>query len=188
MRSSGDYMSVDDKEGYIRVTSTLYPFSGLDKINPEVLSHAAERGTKVHKICEGIITGLGEYGVDDETEPYVSSFKQWWDKGHTVVAVEKRFWDDERHITGQVDLILQTEDGLVIADLKTSSKPSKTWPVQGSAYAHLARKSGYDIKKLFFIHLLRTGKEAKVYEYDISEEFFLSTYKVWDYFFNKDKS
>ena len=174
-----------NREDYTRVTSTLWQFSGLDKINPDVLAHAADRGTKVHKICEGIVTGLGEMGVEDETLPYVESFKKWWSKGHNVVEVEKRFWDDDLEITGQVDLILDTEDGIAIVDLKTSSRPSKTWKAQGCAYALLAKKAGYDVKKIYFLHLLKTGKEARIYEYDIDDDFFLSILRVWRYFFKK---
>ncbi len=171
---------------YVRITNILYPFSGLEKIDPSIVSHAAERGTKVHKICEGIIGGLGEFGIDQETEPYVESFKKWWEKGHDVVEMEKRFWDKKLKITGQVDLILRTEDGLVIADLKTSSKPSSTWKAQGCGYAYLAKKHGYNIQKILFIHLLRTGKEAKIYEYPVDDGFFLSILRVWEHFFKKE--
>ena len=93
------------REKYIRVTTVLYPFSGLDKLDIDVVAKAAERGTKVHKICEAIIEGLGEIGVDEQTKPYVESFKQWWDKGHEIVYMEKRFWCDELKISGQVDLL-----------------------------------------------------------------------------------
>ncbi len=164
----------------------LYPFSGLERLNAEVVAHAAERGTKVHKICEGIIQGLGEIDVDEETKGYVESFKKWWELGHEVIMMEQRFWDDDLQITGQVDLIIKIPEGLAIVDLKTSSKPSPTWEAQGSAYAYLARKAGHDIQKIFFIHLNKTGKEAKIYEYPVDDSFFLAIYRVWAHFFQKD--
>lgn len=173
------------REHYARVTSILYPFSGLDKLNAQVLAHAAERGTKVHRICEGIIQGLGEIGVDEESSGYVESFKKWWELGHHVITMEERFWDDELQITGQVDLIIKTEDGLAIVDLKTSSRPSKTWQAQGCAYAYLAKKAGHDIRKIFFLHLNKYGKEAKLIEYPIDDSFFLTIHRVWIYFFQK---
>lgn len=175
------------RENYTRVTKVLYPFSGLDKLDADIVAHAAERGTKVHKICEGIIQGLGEFGVDDETRPYVESFKQWWAKGHEVIMMEKRFWCDELKVTGQVDLIIKTEEGLVIVDLKTSSQPSKTWPAQGSAYAYLAKKAGHDIRKIHFLHLLKSGKEARVYDYPVDDSFFLAILRVWTHFYTKGK-
>lgn len=172
------------RENYTRVTNVLYPFSGLEKIDPQIVENAAERGTKVHKICEGIINGLGELGVDEETHPYVESFKKWWEKGHEVLMIEKRFWDDDLEITGQVDLIIRNEDGsLAIVDLKTSSKPSNTWPAQGAAYAYLASQSGHDIQKIFFLHLQKTGKEAKIYEYPLDESLFFCIYRVWKHFY-----
>ena len=174
------------RENYDRVTSILYPFSGLDKISPSVIEHAAERGTKVHKICEVIIKGFGELGVEEETRGYVESFKKWWEKGHTVVSIEERFWDDELSITGQVDLIIENESGLTIIDLKTSSKPSATWPAQGSAYAYLAKKAGYDIQKIFFLHLSKKGNEPKIYEYPVDDSFFLAILRGWKHFFQKE--
>jgi hypothetical protein len=171
------------RENYTRVTNVLYPFSGLEKIDSEIVAHAAERGTKVHKICEGIIQGLGELGVDDETRGYVESFKKWWEKGQEVVLMEQRFWDDDLKITGQVDLIIKTPDGLAIVDLKTSSKPSLTWEAQGSAYAYLAKKAGHDIKKIFFLHLNKTGKEAKIHEYPLDDSFFFAIFRVWVHFY-----
>lgn len=172
-----------DRSHYTRVTSVLYPFSGLDKINPDVVQNAANRGTKVHKICEGIISGIGEIGVEDETWGYVESFKKWWFLGYEVIMLEKRFWDDDLKITGQCDMIIKTPYGLAIVDIKTSSKPSKTWKAQGCAYAYLAKKAGLDIKKIYFLHLNKHGKDPKVHEYPIDDEFFLNIVKVWEYFF-----
>ena len=161
----------------------LYPFSGLDRIDPDVVAYAAERGTKVHKICEAIIQGLGELGVEEETKGYVESFKKWWDLGHEVIMMEQRFWDNELKITGQVDLIIKTPEGLAIVDLKTSSKPSPTWAAQGAAYAYLAKKAKHDIKKIFFLHLSKVGREPKIYEYPVDDDFFFAIYRVWDHFY-----
>lgn len=172
-----------DRENYQRVTSILYPFSGLEKLNPEVVAHAADRGTRVHKTCEGIASGLGEFGVDDETWGYVESFKKWWNLGVRVVSMEQRFWDDQLRITGQVDFIIETPDGLAIVDLKTSSRPSKTWPAQGAAYAYLAKKNGIDIKKIYFLHLNKHGNVPAIHEYLVDDSFFLGIYRVWKHFY-----
>lgn len=177
---------LNSRENYVRVTQVLYPFSGLQNINADVLSNAAERGTKVHRICEGIISGLGEIGVDDETWGYVESFKKWWEKGVDVVRMEERFWDDTLCLTGQVDLIIRTALGLVIVDFKTSSRPSKTWEAQGSAYAYLAKQSGFDIKAIQFLHLNKHGREPKVFEYPVDDSFFLAIFRTYKHFFHKE--
>jgi hypothetical protein len=177
---------INDREKYTRVTNVLYPFSGLDKINVDIVAHAAKRGTKVHQVCEGIVAGLGEYVEDENIAGYVESFKQWWQIGHVVVEIEKRFWCDDLKITGQVDFIIKTDDGMAVVDLKTSYKPSKTWPVQGAAYAYLAKKENYDIKKIYFIHLSKNGKFPKIYEYDVDDSFFLAVYRTYMHFFYKE--
>lgn len=173
------------RENYLRVTTVLYPFSGLEKIDADIVAYAGERGTKVHNICEGIMAGLGEFGVDDETWGYVESFKQWWANEPKIVAIEQRFWDDELCITGQVDIIAEDADGISIVDIKTSSRPSKTWAAQGAAYAMLAKQAGYDVKKLYFLHLNKHGKAPKLYEYPVDDNFFLAILRVYKHFYEK---
>lgn len=175
-----------DRENYTRVTSVLYPFSGIDKIPRQVVENAANRGTKVHKICEGIISGLGELSVDPETWGYIESFKSWWSLGHDVAMMEERFYDDELEITGQVDLILNTPTGLTLVDLKTSYSPSKTWAIQGNAYAYLAKNHGHNITKIIFLHLNKKGGEPKLYEYPVDPSLFLSVVDVWRYFYKNE--
>ncbi len=174
-----------NRQDYTRVTTVLYPFSGLKDVDPEILANAANRGTKVHKICEGIINGLGEIDVEDETWGYVESFKQWWNQGIEVLKVEERFWNDELKLTGQVDLLINTPTGLAIVDFKTSSRPSKTWQAQGSAYAMLAKHSGYDVKHVYFLHLNKHGKAAKIHEYPVDDAFFLSVFRTYQHFYKE---
>ncbi len=171
-----------DKEHYTRVTKILWPFSGLDKIDPDVLENAAIRGTKVHKICEGIVSGLGEIGVEPNIAGYVESFKKWWSIGHEVIMMEERFYDDDLQITGQCDLILKTPEGLVLVDIKTSSRPSKTWEVQGNAYAWLAKNHKHDISKIYFLHLNKNGGFPWIHEYVVDDRLWLSVVKVWEHF------
>jgi len=170
----------------MRVTSVLYPFSGLQHIDSDVVAYAAARGTRIHKICEGIMSGIGEFGVDDEIIGYIESFKKWWGDGRPLVAMERRFWCDEDKFTGQVDMIVETPSGLAIVDIKTSYRPSKTWPAQGSAYYHLATKAGLDIKHVWFLHLNKHGKYPKVYEYPAESSFFLAVLRVFKHFFYKE--
>jgi len=174
---------IKSRENYTRITTILAPFSGLDKVPMHILAHAAARGTKVHEICEGISRGLGEIGTDDETQGYVESFKKWWGLGHEIVDIERRFWDDDLKLTGQVDFIIKTEDGLAIVDLKTSSRFSPTWPVQGAAYAYLANLSGYDIKRIHFLHLHKLGKNPHIFEYAPNESLLFSVLQTWEHFF-----
>lgn len=175
----------ESRKNYTRVTTILYPFSGLEKVDPSILEKAGKRGTKVHKICEGLMQGIGEHGVDEETFQYVESFKKWWNEKPKICEIEKRFWDDENKITGQVDIIFDSPEGLILADLKTSYKPSRTWPVQGSAYCYLAKKAGYEIKKIKFLHLQKNGTCPKIHEYEIDDSLFLSVLKTFNHFYKE---
>ena len=176
-------MENKSRENYKRVTEILSPFTDLHKIDPEIVKNAGERGSKVHKICESIMKGIGEFGVEEEIWGYIESFKKWFNEKHDVIMIEERFWDDELMITGQVDIIINTPEGMTIVDLKTSYKPSKTWSIQGSAYAYLARKNNHDIQKIYFLHLDKHGKYPKIYQYDIDADFFLNVYKVYKHFY-----
>ena len=51
---------MEEKPGYTRVTEILSAFSGLNNVPKDILENAGRRGTKVHDICEAIVSGLGE--------------------------------------------------------------------------------------------------------------------------------
>lgn len=169
--------------GYNRVTEILYPFSGLSAIDPDIVANAAARGTKVHEICEGIARGLGDFGVSDDVKPYVDLFKMWWNDEIKVVSIEERFFCDELKITGKIDFIIETPEGHVIVDIKTSYKESKTWPLQGSAYAYMANKAGYNIVGIQFLHLNKLRKKPKIISYENQFDLFKKCLDVYRYFF-----
>lgn len=171
-------------EDYLRVTEVLSPFSGLDQIDPIVLENAARRGTNVHLALDAFIEGLPMKIEDPSYGGYLHSALGFLLKKNFVTK-PKRFFDDDLMITGECDAIYKDESGLVLVDFKTSSKESKTWMLQGSAYAHLARKAGYDIKRIEFVHLLKDGKPCKIYEYEEDFELYLKCLDVYRYFFEK---
>lgn len=182
-------MSNETFQGYSRVSDVLYPFSGLQNVPVELVENAGLRGTKVHNICEGIISGFGEVGVDEETWPYVESFKQWWKDGDgfQVIAQEERFFNDVEAITGQCDNIFLIDNALALVDYKTSYKASKTWQVQAEAYYWLA-KDKYDIQSLNFVHLSRFGKPPKIHVYPLKFDLWLATLKTYKHFFHKERN
>ena len=172
------------KNDFIRVTSVLYPFSGLHKINPDVVKAAAERGGKVHEICDALINGLGLLDtVDEPLYGYISSFEQWY-KEKIFIPNPKRFYCDKLGITGECDGIYQ-DGGLVLFDIKTPLKESKTWSLQCSAYAYLARLQGFNIKRIEVVKLSKDGKEPTVYQYEDNFDLFLKCLEIYKHFFNK---
>lgn len=174
----------EEKKKYLRVTEMLWPFSGLTHVDDVVLENAAARGTRVHKICEGIIDGLGEWDVEPHLEGYIESFKQWWDpEKYRVIYQEKRLFCDDLMISGKFDILINDGGSPIVVDLKTSHSPSKTWLIQGSAYVYLCRKNGIQANSMRFVKLSKNGKAAKIYDYDYDEELFRKTYDVYQYFF-----
>lgn len=171
---------------YLRVTEVLAPFSGLSSIPLDILQAAAERGTKVHEICDSIIQGLGEFGVEEHLEGYINSFIIW-KQGKKFIPKCNRWYCDELGITGECDAICESQNGLVLVDFKTSSRESKTWPLQGSAYAYLARKNGYDIKRIEFVKFSKEGDEPEIFVYEDCFDLFLKCLEVYRLFFKKKK-
>ena len=104
-----------------------------------------------------------------------------------VLTIEERFYCDELKITGKVDLIIDSPMGAIIIDYKTSYKPSKTWPIQGSAYAYLARKAGYSIAGIQFVHLNKHGMKPDLYDYPDKFDVFRKCLDVYDYFFRSTR-
>ncbi len=177
---------MSDIFSYIRVTDVLFPVSGLGKIDPIILQRAADRGTLVHKYCDSVPSALKEgFGVnvlEDNARPYVESFIKWLPR--EFIAKPPRFYCDELLITGECDAIYKEDGALVLVDYKTSAKESKTWRLQGSAYCYMARKAGYDIKRLEFVKLSKTGKAPEVFVYEEDFNMFLKCLEIYKYFFH----
>jgi len=170
---------------FLRVTEILSPFTGIKYVDKAVLENAAVRGTKVHAYCEAIARGVGMWDIPQDHQGYVDSFMYWWGNGRKVLDIEKRFYCKDLGITGQVDLVTQEKDGIYIVDLKTSAQESRSWCLQGSAYSHMAKAFGYDVKKIMFLKLLKDGKPAKEYFYDENMELFKECLSVYRHFYGK---
>ncbi len=179
-------MNSEIKPGFTRVTDVLSPFSGLNKINPEILKNAAERGTLVHEIIEGIEQGFDKEDVPETALGYIESYEKWA-TGKNFLPAPKRFYETEMMITGLVDAIYKDGDDLVLVDYKTPARESKTWSLQGSAYSCMCKRHGFNIKRIEFVKLDKTGKPPKVYVYMEDMEMFRKVLECYRYFF-KEKS
>lgn len=170
------------KENYTRVTEVLYPFSGLSKIDPHIVKNAAERGSRVHELCDALINDLGILDMDNKLAGYLTSFEKWAANKEFLVK-PSRFYCDKYMITGECDGIYKDGNDLILFDLKTPLRESKTWPLQCSAYAYMARRDGYNIKRVEVIKLCQTGKEPTVYTYEENFDLFLKCLDIYRHFF-----
>lgn len=157
------------------VTTVLSPFADFSGIRPEVLQHAADRGTRVHLACASFAKGIGVWGcgLHAEDMPFYTSFLKWADITKPIfVAIEEEYRDPDMGYMGHPDAIIQMpgEAGLTIIDYKTPACVSRSWAPQIAAYAHLARKAGYDIRRGFCVRLSRLSAPAIATEISIDGE------------------
>lgn len=154
------------------VTEVMGPWVDFSRIPPEVLRHASERGTEVHRICLDLYaSGLPVLSVDGEAAGYFASFRRWFDKiVGEVLLVEERLFDEAFGYSGQIDLIVRTkaEHGgeVWMLDLKTPLALSKSWRVQLAGYRNLAVKRGAVPDRCGSLRLDPNGRAATVDWYD----------------------
>lgn len=176
------------KPGYIRVTEVLNTYSKLEYVNPDVLNNAADRGTDVDLACKLLINGVEPFELDVHLENYVNSFREWM-QGKEFIPNPGRMYCDELKITGECDGIYKSNQELVLFDIKTPENQSRSWPLQGAAYAYLARLQGIDIRRIIFVRLSKEGKSAKENEYDfeIHWDLFEKALQLHQYFYAKKR-
>ena len=64
------------------------------------------------------------------------------------------------------------DDILTLPDWKTPAALSNIWEARMAAYRHLARKNGYDVKKVGTVRLRKDGSPALFKDYPLSESVF----------------
>lgn len=158
---------------YARVTSILRPFSPYGHIHKDVLSNKARIGTEVHEaIAQEIAKEL--FVLNKDTHKYFDSFEKWNDRlTPEYVHSEKRYFCDEKMITGQIDAVIRFPGSpkLILVDFKTSAEESpKIWPMQSHLYNHLLVANGIEVDSRFlFIKLDKYGNFPKVFCYDFNK-------------------
>lgn len=178
-----------------RVTEILKCFTSYSAVPKDILDKAASRGTSVHALCAGIAKGnwIPDSMIDDELIGYVNSFKKWSKaqvKQFTII--EKRYSDEILGFAGQLDyVVIGTNDELYLVDLKTSSKPQKTYPVQMAAYDRLLKNNHLHVKGAIIVYLNKDGEfpEVDLIE-DLTKEFsiFMSALDCYKYFNKRKKN
>lgn len=178
-----------------RVTEVLRYFSSFEFVPKDILTRAADRGTKVHALCAGIAKGnwIPDGMIEPELLGYVNSFKQWSEAQISAYnIIEKRFTSELLGCSGQVDFVARGNDNeLYLVDLKTSARHQKTYPVQMAAYTELLRLHNVTVRGAMLVYLSKEGEfpDIKFYDTDeLNEELsvFLSALQCWKYF-NKGK-
>lgn len=149
---------------YDRVTQVLAPFTGVYTIPKCFLEPAAERGTAIHTLIEGILSGF-YCEPEDDKKSYIDAFKEFkssiLDKfidSCEELIIENRYYSMEMLVTGKMDVILCFKDETLIFDWKTSSKYSRSWELQGAAYEMILEENGFPNAHCTTVHLQKNGK------------------------------
>jgi len=173
---------------YPRVTEILNPFAQYHSVPKLILNKAAAKGTKVHALCAAIAKGawLPESMIDEELQGYIRSFEAWATEVQEFTIIEQRYQHDEMKYTGQLDFVVKLhDDESYLVDLKTSSKPQKTYPVQMAAYHALLSKHGIEVKGALLVYLDKEGAYPDIHHInDFTNEFntFTAALTCWNYF------
>lgn len=171
---------------YTRVTTVLYPLSGLHLVPQFILKAAAKRGEIVHNTCSAIMEDIGYPSYEDKYAGYIDSFLKW-NEGKKHIENPKRLYCDTHMITGEADDIYEENGKLVLVDWKTPEKESKTWISQGSAYAYLCKQAGYDISRIEFVKLSRKGDFPTTFVYENRFDKFLRNLETYNEYFKDMK-
>lgn len=177
-----------DRDKYTRITTVLAPFAGYGSIPKAVIEKAADRGTRAHNAINTLLAGLGDWGADEDIQGYIASAKQIFPRIGNIIHHETRFYDDEKQLTGQVDLIAEVDGIKTLIDWKTSSKRNPTWEAQAGGYVDLAPKGIF--KRSLFIKLDKSGGEPEVFAFDnlpACQEEFRECYKLYQRYFINNK-
>lgn len=170
------------------VTEVLSPWADFSHIPPDRLEAAAERGTAVHNACFAYAAGLPTVGLRADVEPYVISFRRWFDRVvDRVILCEERITDDRHGYHGEPDLLIAAKHAEnILIDAKTPVTKIKTWRVQLAAYKNLCENyTSLPIDRVGSLRLSPDGKTPKMDYYDYqAQDFnvFLSALNAYRFF------
>lgn len=119
------------------VTQVLASLNDFSMIRPEVLQHAADRGTAVHRAVELFCAdNLEEDSLCDEIKPYFAAFKQFYgEKQPKIISSEQLVCNTRKQYGGKMDLVIEMPD-MWLVDIKCTAQVSKTAGIQLVAYRH----------------------------------------------------
>ena len=174
--------NIDKKRYYITPDGSKYPsittvlsgrnkkglFEWRKKVGEEVANYvartAANRGTKVHLMCEDFLNNK-----EVNTEPFLAAclFKQLKpvliDKVNNIHFQECALYSDKLGVAGRVDCIAEYNGKLSIIDFKTSSKErndkwNENYYIQASAYAEMyEERTGTPINQIVILVVTEDG-------------------------------
>lgn len=171
------------RTGYTRISDILGRLRDRSGINQLVLKDKADIGTEVHHNIHmdylGVPAVFGMHSVrrpfdgqfireECRGEGYFNSYLKWLgDREISYELMEERFYCNDLMITGQIDALMITDNGLQLIDFKCSYAPDhEIWSMQAHYYYYLLKTNGIDVRPGFlFMQLKKDGKNPTIHEY-----------------------
>lgn len=159
---------------FSHVLNTVYPQKReeLEKLDPEVLEHARERGIRVDRYaCEYVTTGRVEIpaGEWQEVLDRLGIFVEWFEKTKPIVrGVQQIVHDLDDGIAATKDFDFVLAGTPVIVDLKNTYSPDWTWKAQLGCHGRYS-KNGADLYALHINPKLYTKTGYKLIPYSPEE-------------------
>ena len=120
------------RPGCPSVTEILDPWADFSMIRPDVLEHAAGRGSRVHAFIAADLKGEWMPGIDADCQGYFDSYRRWADKMvDAVIYVERELVHSVLGYQGHLDLFARIKNKqMAVIDWKTPVAESKPWGPQ----------------------------------------------------------
>ena len=175
---------------YARVSEILVPFSDYSRIDPVILDKKCKLGTSVHEAIDDFLNDRFPFPLS-EGWGYFYSFEKWWDQiKPTLIETEKRYFCDDKMITGQIDALISLPGSSesIVLDFKTSAQESPTWELQGHLYRYLLSPKENLSSRIFFLKLDKNGGLPKLFEYKFNSNTMAKCLKAIDDFWKINES
>lgn len=147
-------------------------------IRSEVLNRAAERGTAIHKAIENYCKGMDDGSKEVHNFNFLMNYYKIKPVKNEVPII--LMVDNQPVIAGRLDLVLQENDTLCLADIKTTSQLDKEYLAYQLNLYRLGYMQSYGerIDKLYGLHL--RGDKRKLVELPINEDIALELLEKYE--------
>lgn len=182
-------------EEYTRVSAISSAFASYGKVPQNILDRAACRGSKVHALIFNHLSDIPNTEEDflfqeESLQGYFESFLKFWkpyEKG-AIGLQETELMDPSLKISGTPDLVLRHKHKTILFDWKATSAIGKHWQIQAEGYCYLLKiVEGISLDEIFFVRLVKDGKEAEIASYRPHCDTFLKAFELYKMFMQNHK-
>ena len=142
-----------------------------DDVANHIMRTAANRGTKVHHMCEDYLNNM-PMNWPTQWKEHQKNFLPWCmfqklshrlESIDNIRKLEAGLWSDKYAVAGRVDCVAEYKGTLSIIDFKTSTKEkndewNENYYIQGSAYAEMfEERTGINISQVVILVVTEDG-------------------------------